>query len=148
VVDREVHGAPRTAELVAEPLDRQPDGGGVDDRQHLLDVLGEQLVEQDLVAVAQVGQVHPLGQVPRLRGELGIGAAGLHLQRGHPGGQQPHQAQLPALLLGERGAAVDRRRGQHRVPAGVDASGHPVGGPDELVGSLGHDAPYFFFFGM
>src|SRR6185436_2246121 len=44
VVDREVDPA-GAAELAGELFDRQPDGGGVDDRQHLLDVLGEQLVE-------------------------------------------------------------------------------------------------------
>ena len=80
MVDRQVH-PPSPAELVAEPLDRQPDRGGVDDRQYLLDVLGEQLVEQHLVAVAQVSQIHPLTQVVGLLAVLGVGPPQLAVQR-------------------------------------------------------------------
>ena len=44
-------------------VDRLAHGGGVHDRQHLFEVLGEQPVEQNLVAVAHVGQENVLGQV-------------------------------------------------------------------------------------
>ena len=84
VVDRQVHAA-GAAELVAEPLDRQPDGGGVDDGQHLGDVLGQQPVEQHLVAVPQVRQVHPLAQVVGLLAVLGVDPPQLAVQRGDPG---------------------------------------------------------------
>ena len=52
VVNRQVHAA-GTAVFVAEPFDRAPHGGGVDDGHHLGDVFGEQPVEQHLVAVGR-----------------------------------------------------------------------------------------------
>jgi hypothetical protein len=124
---------------VAEPFDRQPDGGGVDDRQHLGDVLGEQPVEQHLVAVPQVRQIHPLTQIIRLRQVLGVGASRLPVQCGHTGGKQADQPELAALRLGERGAAVDGGGGQHGMATSVDPHGVAVGGRDEFVGSVGHD---------
>src|SRR3954447_13122413 len=149
VAPRQVTPAGAT-ELVAEPLDRQPDRRGVDDRQHLLDVLGEQLVEQHLVAVAQVGQVHPLAQVVGLLAVLGVGPSQLGVQRRDPRREQAGQSQFTAFREGERGAAVDGGGGEHGRAAGVDPGDVAVRGLDQFVGSLGHlRAPrHFFFLGM
>jgi len=63
------------AEFLAEPLDRQPHRRGVHHRQHLGDVLGEQPVEEHLVAIAKVGQLHPLPQIVGLFRVLGVDPA-------------------------------------------------------------------------
>ena len=83
VVDRQVDAA-GAAELLAEPLDRQADRRGVDDGQHLGDVLGEQPVEQHLVPIAEIGQVHPLPQVVGLLEVLGVDPAQLAFQGASP----------------------------------------------------------------
>ena len=70
VVDAQEQPA-RTAEEVAELLDGRADGRGVDDRQHLVDVLADELVEEHLVAVVQVGEEDPLVDV----GLAGAGTA-------------------------------------------------------------------------
>ena len=62
ILDREV-GAARSAVLVAVALDRLADGRGVDDRQHLGEVLAEQPEEQHLVAVVQRGEEDVLREV-------------------------------------------------------------------------------------
>ena len=71
--------APGPPVLVAEPFDGQADSGGVDDREHFLDVLGQQPVEEHLVAVAEVGQVDPLAQVVALLPVLLVGPGLLRL---------------------------------------------------------------------
>ena len=138
VVDRQVHPA-GAAELDRELLDRQADRRGVDDRQHLLDVLGEQLVEQHLVAGPQVGQVHPLRQIARRPAELGIRPPQLPVQRATPPRAATRSTPAPAAPPGERRPPVDHRRPQHRHPPRRDPRGVPaVVGPDQFVVSLGH----------
>jgi hypothetical protein len=48
-------------------------------------------------------------KVVGLRQVLGVDPPDLTVQGGHPGRQQPDQAQGPALLRCERCAAIDRR---------------------------------------
>jgi hypothetical protein len=139
VVDRQEHPA-GTAVLVAVALDRLADGRGVDDRQHVAQVLREQAVEQDLVAVAEVGQVHVPGQLLGLPEVLGVDPADLPLDGRDPMGQQPDQAEGPPLLGCERGPPVEHRRPQHREPAGPDPHHRPLRRPCELVRPLGHGA--------
>src|SRR6266536_560722 len=86
VVDGEEH-AVRAAVLVAVPLDGLPDCWGIDDREHLVEVLHEQPVEQDLVPFAQVGEVDMLCKVVRLPPVLRVDPAGLPVDRGHRVGQ-------------------------------------------------------------
>ncbi len=62
MIDTQVD-ATGAAEFLAEPLDRQPDGRGVDHREHFGNVFSEQAVEQHLVAIPQVGEIHPLPQI-------------------------------------------------------------------------------------
>ena len=140
VVDGQVHAA-GAAEFLAEPLDGLPDGGGVDHREHLGQVTGQQLVVQDLVAVPQVGQQHPLAQVAALGLVLGVDPAQLALQGGHPGGQQPGEAQRFPLRQGERGAAVDAAGAEDCGAADVDLGGDPVRGLDQFVGVVVIDFP-------
>ena len=92
VLDGEVDPA-RSAVLVAVALDRLADGRGVDDGQHLGQVVAEQLEEQHLVAVVQRREEHVLGQVARLLEVLPVGAVGLLVDRQHPRRQQTHQPQ-------------------------------------------------------
>ena len=107
VVNGQVHTA-GAAEFLAEPFDRHTHGRGVDDGQHLGEVVGEQPVEQHLVAVPQVRQVHPLPQVVGLLPVLRVHPAELAFQGGHPGRQQAGQSQRLSFGQGERGAPVDR----------------------------------------
>ena len=68
----------------AELLDRVPDGGRVHDRHDLVEVLAQQPVEQDGVAVAQTLQVGVLLQRRRGPQEPRVRAVELPLQRGDP----------------------------------------------------------------
>ena len=127
VVDGQVHAA-GAAELVAEPFDRHADGRGVDDGQHLGDVFGQQPVEQHLVAVPQVRQVHPLPQVVGLLAVLRVHPPRLTLQGGHPGGSSPVNPNasrsarvnaVPRLIVGEASTALPRTRILASTPVGV-----------------------------
>ena len=100
---------PWTAVDFAEALAGQPDGGGVEDRQHFLDVVGHQPVEQHLVGVLQGAQVNVPGEIGGLLLIGLIPAVHLLLERLHHGRQQAAQAQLGAFLLGERGALIRQR---------------------------------------
>ena len=112
---------------LAEPLAGHPDGGGVEDRQHLLDVVGYQPVEQHLVGVLQRAQVDMPGDVGGLLLVGPVPAADLLVQGLHRGRHQTTQAQLGALRLGEGGAFVRQRILQH-PHAGVliDTHGHSL----------------------
>ena len=112
---------------LAEPLAGHPDGGGVEDWQHLLDVVGYQLVEQHLVGVLQRAQVDMPGDVGGLLLVGPVPAADLLVQSLHRGRHQTTQAQLGALRLGEGGAFVRQRILQH-PHAGVliDTHGHSL----------------------
>ena len=135
MIHRQVDPA-RAAVLVAVPLDRRPDRRGVDDRQHLLDVVDQQPVEQDLVAVAQVGQVQVLGQVVGLAQVLRVHPGQLAVDRRDAVGQQAGQAQLGPLGHGERGPAVEQRRRQDGGAAQADPGHHPAGLRGEFIGPI------------
>ena len=85
VVDREVD-AVGSLVLVAVALDRLGYHRGVDDRQHLLQVIAQQLVVEDLVAVAERREKLVLGQIRRLRAVLLIRTPSLLLERQHARG--------------------------------------------------------------
>jgi len=85
--------AARTAVDLAEALAGQPDRRGIKDRQHLLDVVGHQPVEQRLVGVLQRAQVNVPGDVSGLLLIGPVPAARLLLQRLHHSRQQAAQAQ-------------------------------------------------------
>jgi hypothetical protein len=83
VVDRKVD-AVRPLVLAAVALDRLRHHRVVHDRQHLLEVIREELVVQDLVAVAQRREEPVLRQIGRLGGVLLVRAHRLLLEREHP----------------------------------------------------------------
>ena len=139
VVDRQVHPA-RPAVFVAVAFDRLAHGRGVDDRQHLLDVIGEQPIEEHLVAVPQIRQVHVLGQIVGLAAILSVNSPYLALQCGHTAGQQTLQAQRPPLVQCERRTPVEHGIGQHRATAGADPYAVALGRGAELVRCLVHGA--------
>src|SRR5260370_897601 len=81
---RLVHGqvhAPGPAVLVAVVLDRLPDGRGVDDGEHLGQVVAQQPVVQDLVAVVHLVQQHVPGQIGGLPLVLRVDPGHLAVQR-------------------------------------------------------------------
>ena len=139
VVDRQVH-PPRAAELVGELLDRQPDGRGVDDRQHLLDVLGRAACR----TAPRCGCAGWSG-TPTSPGRWPAGSTGRRSAAAGPSsvltpdGSSPVSPSSRRSRERERRALVDHRGGQHRQPARRDARGvGAVVGPDQLVGSLEH----------
>ncbi len=120
VVDGQVD-ALGPAELGAVALDRLRHDRGVDDREHLLQVLLEQLVEEDLVALAHGGQECVAGEVVGLDAVLRIRAPRLSVERQDGGRQQPLEAERRALLGGERGPAVEARIAQQGAATGQRA---------------------------
>ena len=71
VVNGQVNTA-RTVVPVVVFLNRLADRRGVDDGQHLLDVLGDEAEVQHLITVVHVVEVQVLRQVVRLRRVLGV----------------------------------------------------------------------------
>jgi hypothetical protein len=114
--------AARTTVDVPELLAGEADGGRVDDRRHLVGVVGDHAVEQRLVAVLQRLQQDVLGERRLQPMEVLEHPGDLLLLRRHVRRQQAAQAQRVALLLGERGALVERRLAQQR-----DAAREPRG---------------------
>ena len=113
--------AARPVVLVAEPLDGLPDRRCVDDRQHLLEMVRQQSVEQHLVAIPEVGEVEVLAEGGRRTAVLVVHAPALRLEAGHSAGHQPDQPERPPLGVGECRTPVGHRVGQHRPAAGADA---------------------------
>ena len=137
MIHRQEHPA-GTAELIAVSLDGRPDGGGVDDRQHLGDVLGQQPVEQHLVAVPQAGQVQVLGQVIGLAEVLPVDPPQLSLDGRHALGQQAGQPERLPLGEGERRAPVQCGRGQQRGTTQPDPRHHALRSRDQVVQTFRH----------
>ncbi len=91
----------------------------VDQRDHLLDVVHDEAVEQDLVPVLEVGQVDVLLERVRLAPYRGQTPGRLLLEREHPRRQQAAQSERVALAFGEGGALVEQGIGQERGAAGL-----------------------------
>ena len=121
VVDRE-EDTPGTVVFVTEALDGLADRRRVDDRQHLLEIARQEVVEEHLVAVAQLGEMQILRERRRPPSELLIGAPGLLLHRRDAGGHQADEPEGGPLLVGEGRASIGRRIGQHGAPARLDAN--------------------------
>jgi hypothetical protein len=119
VLGRDVD-TPEAALDVAHLQARRTNRGGVDDGHHLLEVLGDQLVEDHLAAVLEGHQEDELLQVIRLAEEGLVGIAGLDLQWEDRRAQQPLQAQGLTLLPGEAGGLVEVGVIQKLAPPGID----------------------------
>jgi hypothetical protein len=105
---------PRAAIDFAELLAGQTDGRRIYDRQHLLDVLTDQPVEDRLIRVLQRPQIDMPSQISWLAAELGVGPGDLLVDIADRGRQQPAQSELGTLRLTERYALIDQRIVQPR----------------------------------
>ncbi len=120
--------AARAPDDVAELLAGTADRRRVDDRQELLEVLGEHPIEQGRVAILQRGQADVLLERVGLAPEMLELEVDLLLDGEDPVGQEPAQAEHVPLFLAERevlgqeAAAEQRRAGDpdRRRPAGRD----------------------------
>ncbi len=101
--------AARAPVLMAVRLDRLAHGRVVDDRQQLGEVIGEQPVVKDLVAVVQLLQMNVRGQIVGLAAQLLVRAPRLLVQREHRVGQSADEAEAVAFGGGEGGSAVGQR---------------------------------------
>ena len=137
MIHRQVHPA-RTTELQAVPLDHGPHRRGVHDRQHLVDVLGQQPVEQHLVAVPHLAEMQVPGQVIGLAQILRVDPAQLPLDRRHAVGQQAGEPKRLPFGQRERGAPVQHRRPEHRTAPQPDPRHHALGCPGKLIRTIRH----------
>ena len=117
--------AARPADDVAELLAGPPDRRGVDDRQELLGVLGQEPVEERRVAVLERGQADVLLERVVLAAEVLELELDLLLDRQDPVGQEPARPNALALVGRERevlgqepGPEQGRRAQARRGPAG------------------------------
>ncbi len=113
--DEEATGA---AIDVGELLARLAHRRGVDDGQHLGQVVVQQPIEQCLVGVLDVAQIDVLVHVVAKRHKLAIGTLGLLLDGLDILGQQPLEVEVAALFAGE-GAPLVEQRGLQQSGAGV-----------------------------
>lgn len=104
--DEETAGA---AIDVGELLARLAHGRGVDDGQHLGQVVVQQTVKERLVGVLDIAQIDVLVQIVAKRHELAVGTLGLLFDGLDILGQQPFQIEAAALLAGEGAALVEQR---------------------------------------
>ena len=103
---------------VGELLARLADRRGVDDGQHLGQVVVQQTVEQCLVGILDVAQIDVLVHVVAKRHELAIGALGLLFDGLDILGQQTFEVEVAALFAGE-GAALVEQGGLQQGGTGV-----------------------------
>ena len=124
-------------------LHRVPDGGRVDDRQHLLEVPLDERVEEDLVPLLERAQVAVLGERRRLAEERGVGALDLELERLLLRREEAVEPERHALGLRKRRALVREREAREGGAVEVDAEALLAAGvTDELevTGEAGHVA--------
>ena len=115
-----VHGQVDSAgaAVVGGPLlDGFANGRVVDDGKQLGDVVDDDLVVEDLVAVVELFQVDVLVEVVLQAPQLLVHAGGLLVQSLHRGGKPSHDAEAGAFRGGERGSPVRQRiSGDLRFP--------------------------------
>ena len=118
LVHREVAGVLGVHVALAVLLDVLGDGGVIDDGHKLLDVLGEELVEERPILREDPHEEAALGDVAILGLVVVIGLARLLLERLHLGRKQPHQTEAPALL-GVEGCPLVKERVVEQVERGL-----------------------------
>ena len=112
MLDRQVE--PARPRIDAAPLEAGlADGRRVDDRQQLLEMVEQHPVEQRLVLALQRSEVQVLVECGRLRAQARGYAVSLLGQRFDARRKQSFDAELRALLAGERGSPVEQRIRQH-----------------------------------
>ena len=105
-------------------------GGGIDDRQHLLEVLLEQAEEQRLVVVLNGTQVDMPVEVVLAQPILTVGALGLLFDGLDVLRQQADQVESDALVEGEGAALVEQRH--------LEQGGAGIGKVQRALGGLRH----------
>jgi len=135
--NEESTGSPvNVPELLAGGADRRR----VDDRHHLVRVLGDDAEEQSLVAVLQRLEEDVLREWILQVAEILQYASDLDLLRANVRRQEPAQAERFAFRLRERGALVQRRVAQQRSatrePVGQGRRQGPLGSFRQLHGVL------------
>jgi hypothetical protein len=108
VIDVE-EAALRPAEEARVVLDGVALGGRVDDAEHFLEMGLQELVVEDGILLLEGGEKGVLGQVVAAGRVLLVRAPDLLLQRLDALGKQAGEAELDALVGGERGALVEVR---------------------------------------
>jgi hypothetical protein len=133
------------------PVDRAeaeaglPDRRCVDDGQHLLQVLGDEVVEEDLVGVLQLPQVDVPVEWLVVAEERRVGAVGLLLEGLHGGRQQPVETEFGAFWSAEGRALVEQRVGEDRGAVGLgvfETVGHHWSNADVTVVECCGDWPW------
>ena len=112
----------RPAIDVAELLARQSHDRRVDHRCHLLDVVEEQPVEEDLVRVLERAQVDVPLEVVGLSRVRFVSARHLLVERFDVRRQEALQSEVASLVLGERRALVHERQIEDFRARGAGAS--------------------------
>src|SRR6202034_3423621 len=96
------------AENMAESLAAQADGRRINDRHHLLDVLGQQRVKQGFVGILQTSEKGVLLDVGAQRTKRVVATHNLIVEFGNVRWQQSVKFELVALLLGKGRAFVEQ----------------------------------------
>jgi hypothetical protein len=104
---------------MGELLARLADRRRIDERDVGGRVRHQDRVIERLVACLQIREHEVFLQIVVKRGDLGVSARHLQLQRGHGGRQQAFETAGAALRLGERRPLVEARIAQQLIPAGV-----------------------------
>lgn len=124
-VSRRDPDAPRAPEDVAELLAGATNGGGIDDRQELLEVIDEEAVEERLVAVLEGGEADVALEVVGLAPHVFELERDLLIHGRNAWGQQPAQPKLLALTLGEGSVLVEQATRDQVRPAVGDSKRTP-----------------------
>jgi hypothetical protein len=119
LVVRDVETA-RAAKDVRELLARFADDRCVDDRHHLVDVVMEETEEQRLVSVLQAGEVDIALKRCRFNPIVLVHSGQLLVHGADSRRQEPVEAEVGALALGECRAFVRQRIAEQRFTARVD----------------------------
>src|SRR5580692_2507269 len=97
-----------TAVNVAEFLAAEGDDGRVDDRQHFIDMVEKQAVEENFVSVLKLAEVDVALEVVRFQGKGLVGTNALVVERLDDGRKKAVEAEALALGFGESRAFVER----------------------------------------
>jgi len=95
---------------------RLPDRRRVDDRHHLLDVLGHEPVEEDFVAILKIREVNVFLDRVLLAAHRAERTVDLFLEGENPRRQQPAEPEHVALPIGKGSAFVAQRIGEQLRP--------------------------------
>src|SRR3989304_6015180 len=111
---------PRIPEDVAEPLARKSDGRGIDERDHLLEMVQEKGMEKGLVPVLESAQIDIFFEIGRLGGEAFVSPRHLVLEGGWGRGEKTVKPESPSLIDRECGSLVQNGVMKDFETGGID----------------------------